>query len=105
MTQVDSVTLTVLVVALGALVVLGGVLVDWRGVMKSDRTLAIWGFLGRQGLSRETVAARVGQRALRIAEMRCATCSSQEDCARRLRAGEASPVADCPNVALFASLK
>ena len=105
MTEVDSVTLTVLVIALGALVILGGVLVDWRGVMKSDRTLAVWGFLGRQGFSREAVAARAGQRALRIAEMRCATCSSQEECAKRLAAGGDAPVADCPNLGLFASLK
>jgi hypothetical protein len=105
MIQVDTVTLAVLVVVLGALVVLGGVVVDWRGVMKSDQTLAVWGFLGRQGFSRETVAARAGQRALRIAEMRCATCSSQVECAKHLAAGADSPGADCPNLALFASLK
>jgi hypothetical protein len=105
MAQVDSATLAVLVVVLGAVVLLAGVLVDWRGAMGKDTTLALWGFLARLGFTREAVAARAGQRGLRVAEMRCATCSSQDDCARRLADGADSPVEDCPNTSLFASLK
>ena len=105
MAQVDTVTLTVLVVVLGCMVLLGGVLVDWRGAMRTNQSLAIWSFLERLGFSRDAIASRAGQRALRLAEMRCATCSSQEECAKRLAAGVNSPVEDCPNTALFATLK
>src|SRR4051812_6531934 len=105
MTEVDIVSLTVLVVILGSLLFLATVTIDWRAAMKHEKTLAVWAFFQRRGQSREAVASLAGQRALRVAEMRCATCSSQEDCAKRLAAGAATPVADCPNADLFASLK
>jgi len=105
MTEVDSFGLVLLTIVLATLVFLGGVAVDWRGAMKSDSTLALWRFLGRLGLSQENVLARAGERAARIAEMRCATCSSQGECAQRLAAGAQTPAADCPNAELFASLK
>jgi hypothetical protein len=105
MTQVDIATLAVLTVVLGALVLLGGVLLDWRGVMSGSSTLPLWGFLARRGRSREAATAEAGQRALRLAEMRCATCSSHTECADRLAAGVDTPVADCPNTALLETLK
>jgi len=105
MTEVDMVSLAVLVVILGSLLFLATVTIDWRAVMKDERTLAVWAFFKLQGQSQEDVASLAGQRALRVAEMRCATCSSQEECARRLAAGATTPVADCPNADLFASVK
>ena len=105
MIEVDSFALVLLTLVLGTLGFLGGVAVDWRGAMKSNSDLALWRFLGRLGLSEESVIARAGERAARIAEMRCATCSSQGECARRLAAGAQTPVVDCPNAELFASLK
>jgi len=103
--EVDSFALVLLTLVLGTLVFLGGVAVDWRGAMQSSSSLALWRFLGRLGLSQESVLARAGERTARIAEMRCATCSSQAECAERLAAGAQTPVADCPNAELFASLK
>ncbi|HEY6820529.1 MAG TPA: hypothetical protein VI321_00795 [Burkholderiales bacterium] len=105
MTEVDSFALVLLTLVLGTLVFLGGVAVDWRGAMQSSSSLALWRFLGRMGLSQESVLTRAGERAARIAEMRCATCSSQAECAERLAAGAQTPVVDCPNAELFASLK
>jgi hypothetical protein len=105
MIEVDTFGLVLLTIVLATLVFLGGVAVDWRGAMESNSSLALWRFLGRLGFSQESVFERAGERAARIAEMRCATCSSQGECAERLAAGAPTPVVDCPNVALFASLK
>ena len=105
MIEVDTSSLIALVVVLGALLLLAGVLIDWRTLMNGEQALAVWTFLARKGQSRDAVASLAGQRALRVAEMRCATCSSQEECARRIAAGAQTPVADCPNADLFASLR
>ena len=100
----DIGSLALLALGLGAIVVLAGVLFDWRRLMEHGEDLPLWAFLRHRGTRRDEVAACVGERALRLAEMRCAACGSMHECVERLAAGRVSPVADCPNAALFAQL-
>ena len=101
MTGSDTGSLLLLALALGAIVVVAGILFDWRGLMARGGELPLWSFLRLQGVARESVAEQVGERGLRVAEMRCAACGSQQECLHRVATGNAAPVADCPNAALF----
>ena len=103
MAEVDTGTLILLVLALGAMVLLAGVFSDWRGLMESGKDLPFWSFLRRQGVRRDAIAAQIGERAIRQAEIRCAACGSRAACLARLESGADAPSADCPNAALFAA--
>ena len=76
MTDPDTGSLALLAFGLGAIVVLAGVLFDWRRLMERGKDLPLWAFLRHRGTRRDEVAACVGERALRLAEMRCAACGS-----------------------------
>jgi hypothetical protein len=102
MTEPDTGSLILLTLALGAVMVLASVFIDWRHVMQRAADLPLWSFLRRQGVGRDAIASQIGQRALQLAELRCAACGSRHMCAASLGSGSASPVADCPNAALFA---
>ena len=102
MAEPDTGTLIWLVLALGVVVVLGGVLIDWRHLMQRSEDLPLWAFLRRQGVGRDAMTAEIGERAVRLAEMRCAACGSRGTCLARLATDSASPAIDCPNAALFA---
>jgi hypothetical protein len=101
MTEYDFSLLVLAVVVLGTLITLFGVVGDSRRLATARADL-LWAFLRRRGTRREALVARNGERAVRIAEMRCAACSSRGECLALLAEGAATPAADCPNAALFA---
>lgn len=102
MIEPDTLSVLLLILAMGVLVLVSGVVFDWRSATGYGTQLPLWVFLRRQGVHRDAVAARIGERALRRAEIRCAACGSRPACAARVASGAHSPAADCPNAALFA---
>jgi hypothetical protein len=96
MAELDFATLLTVIVVFGALVLLA----DARRLIGAEPL--VWAFLRRRGTRRAALAARLGERGVRTAELRCAACPSRRACAARLAAGATIPVADCPNAALFA---
>ncbi|HVL36039.1 MAG TPA: hypothetical protein VM489_10255 [Burkholderiales bacterium] len=61
---------------------------EWRR-LQASQSLELWRFLRRApGDERD-------------AELRCAACAAAPECARRLAAGETTPVEHCPNAELF----
>lgn len=74
---------------------------DWRELTGTAAHLPVWSFLEIHAKRRDGAAARVDERGRRLAGVRCAACDSRRACAARLASGLVSPVADCPNAALF----
>lgn len=91
----------ILFAALGAIIVLSGMLSDWLRIAGSEQELALWAFLAHKGVRRQRLAAQIGEQAVRLAELRCSLCLSQQACRKRLRSGAGSPVPDCPNADLL----
>jgi hypothetical protein len=96
----DLSTLALAIVVLASLVLLFVLVGDSRALARARADL-LWAFLHRTGIRREALVARIGERALRVAEMRCTACSSRGECLARLTAGATRPCADCPNHELF----
>ncbi|HEX6318988.1 MAG TPA: hypothetical protein VFZ84_08930 [Burkholderiales bacterium] len=78
----DASTVIVLMLAAALAGALLGVLPEWRGL---SGALPIHRYLRRTGASAPFEA-----------ELRCALCAGRQECAQR-----ATPLADCPNAALF----
>lgn len=89
-----TVVVLALAVALAGLLV--GLLPGWRSVVSAGHRLPVWTFLRRQTASLENHPAL-------HAELRCALCGEQAECAERLKAGAVQPPESCPNAALFAA--
>jgi hypothetical protein len=102
MPGLDLSTALFAVVVAAALVALFSIAADSRRLARARADL-LWAFQRRRGTRREALVARIGERAVRLAEMRCTSCSSRGECLALLAEGAASPVADCPNAALFPS--
>lgn len=101
MAPLDHSTFGLLLLA-GAIVgALLAVLPAWRELASGGATLPIWRFLRSHGVGRADMEEIVGERGLRQAELCCSACGSRQECVRRLGAGAAVPVRDCPNVKLF----
>jgi hypothetical protein len=79
----DASTVIVLMLAAALAGALLGVLPEWRRLMSG--ALPIHKHLRRTGASAPFEA-----------ELRCALCAGRQECAQR-----ATPLADCPNAALF----
>ena len=92
--------LLVALVALASLIALFVLVADSRRLATARADL-LWAFLRRRGLRREALVARIGERPVRVAEMRCASCASRGDCLASLADGAAKPPDDCPNIPLF----
>lgn len=93
-------TLILALVALGALVMLFALAAESRRLATARADL-LWAFLRRRGVRRDALVSRTGERAVRLAEMRCAACSSRGECLALLAEGGAAPAPGCPNGALF----
>jgi hypothetical protein len=100
MAGLNVATLLLAVVVVAALVSLLTLAAGSRRLATARADL-LWAFLRRRGTRRAALVARAGERAVRVAEMRCAACSSRGECLALLAEGAASPAADCPNAALF----
>lgn len=100
MAQLDVVTLLLAAVALSALIMIFFLAAESRR-LASARADLLWAFLRRRGVRRDALVARTGERAVRLAEMRCAACSSRGECLALLADGASAPAADCPNGLLF----
>jgi hypothetical protein len=100
MTGLNLSVLLLAAVALGTLITLFLLVSDSRRLATARADL-LWAFLRRRGTRREALVARAGERAVRVAEMRCAACSSRGECLALLAEGAAAPGAGCPNAALF----
>lgn len=87
----------------GGVIALSGAFSDWERFTSRQAELPLWGFLARRGMGAARLVAQVGASRVEAAELRCTLCPSQERCAKRLRAGARSPVADCPNAELFSA--
>ncbi len=101
MIQIDTFSLVLLALTLGTLVLLIRIAFRRRGAIEANDELPFWRFLRVLGVDSDKLWARAGQRGVHLAEMRCATCSSQEECAERRAAGVRTPASGCPNEALF----
>ncbi len=93
----DLSTLTVFLLAAAVVAVLIGTLPDWRRFAHEGWDLPIWGFLWRGGLTRGDIELRLGVRAARQAELRCAACGARAQCERVLAEGGSAPAGQCPN--------
>ncbi len=100
MTELNVATLLLALVALGSLTALFLLVADTRRLATARADL-LWAFLRRRGTRREALVDRMGERAVRVAEMRCASCSSRGECLVLLAEGAAAPAAGCPNSTLF----
>jgi hypothetical protein len=100
MTEFNIATLLLALVALGSLIALFLLVAESRRLAMARADL-LWAFLRRRGTRREALVGRAGERAVRIAEMRCASCSSRGECLALLAEGAAAPAPGCPNAALF----
>ena len=100
MPELNPATLLLALVATGSLIALLLLVADSRRLAMA-RADILWAFLRRRGTRREALVYRAGERAVRVAEMRCASCSSRGECLVRLAEGAATPAAGCPNAALF----
>ena len=92
----DAGTVVILALAAALAGLLLGLLPGWRRVVGAGHQLPVWSFLRRQ-------AASLGSRAALQAELRCALCGEQAECAKQLKAGAMQPPENCPNAALFAA--
>ncbi len=101
MAELNLPALVLAVVVLGSLVMLFALVGESRRLAKEGPDLPLWMFLRRRGLRRDAVIARIGDRAVRVMELRCAACGSRADCLERLAQGTAKPPADCPNATWF----
>ena len=94
-------------IIVAALVVVGAVVLvvialRWRRAIAEGPGLPLWGFLRRQGITRDDAADNVTAKAVMQAELGCAVCGSRAQCRARLAAGDdAVPPANCPNAPLF----
>ena len=95
MITLDTGTFFVLLVASAAAGALVAVLPSWRHLMDGGASLPVWGFLRRR---RDPLPQ--GHAALQ-AQVRCEMCASQSQCRGILADGGRTPVAGCPNEALF----
>ena len=92
----DTVVFLILAAALAGLLI--GALPVWRQMMADGHRLPVWLFLRRQNASLDSRAAL-------DAEIRCAVCEERAGCLERLKAGSAQPPDNCPNAALFESVR
>jgi hypothetical protein len=99
MAPFDSGTWIVLGLGLGLIGAFAWLFADWRELTGTAEHLPVWSFLEIHGKRRD--GARIDERGVRLAGLRCAACDSRRSCAARLSAGFVSPVADCPNAPLF----
>jgi hypothetical protein len=97
----DGSTLALFAVLVGILALLALLLNDSRGLVNTRGDLLLWAFLRRRGVRRDALVAKIGERGVRTAEMRCSACGSRTECAALLAQGAATPPADCPNGLLF----
>ena len=93
-------TLLVALIALASLIALFVLVADSRRLAMARADL-LWAFLRRRGLRRDALVGRIGERPVRVAEMRCASCASRGDCLALLADGSTAPAPGCPNAALF----
>jgi hypothetical protein len=100
MTSPDLSILLLTIVALGTLIMLFTLVTDSRRLARARADL-LWAFLRRRGTRRDALVAQTGERAVRVAEMRCAACPTRGECLALLAEGASTPLADCPNAALF----
>jgi len=93
-------------IVIAIVAVLGAVLlviaVRWRRMVAESPGLPLWGFLGREGITRDDAANAVSAKAVKQAELACSVCGSRAQCRARLAAGgDATPPANCPNAPLY----
>lgn len=91
MTTIDASTFFVLLLASALAGALLGVAPTWRRLM------------GGADLPVRKLLLRRGQSPTIAEEMRCALCPVRPQCARRVAAGAAPPLENCPNAALFSA--
>lgn len=90
MTSIDGSAVFVLFLASALAGALFGVAAPWRRMMGGNPSPPVRRLLMRRGESSTATE-----------ELRCALCPFRASCARRVAAGAATPVADCPNARLF----
>ncbi|HEX4926412.1 MAG TPA: DUF6455 family protein [Burkholderiales bacterium] len=100
MIPLDIPTVVLALVALASLIALFVLVADSRRLASAGADL-LWAFQRRRGAGRNALVGRMGERAVRVAEMRCAQCSSRGDCLALLAEGASAPPADCPNGSFF----
>ena len=89
-----------IVAALGAVLLV--IAVRWRRMVAESPGLPLWGFLRREGITRDDAANAVSAKAVMQAELACSVCGSRAECRARLAAGsDAVPPANCPNAPLY----
>ncbi len=101
MAELNVSALVLAVVVLGTLVMLFALVGESRRMAHEGPNLPLWMFLRRRGQRRDAVIDRMGERAVRVMELRCSSCGSRADCLERLAQGTAKPPADCPNATWF----
>ena len=96
----DIANLLLALAALGSLIALFLLLADSRRLAMARADL-LWAFLRRSGTRREALVVRIGERGVRLAEMRCASCPSRGECLVLLADGAFSPAPGCTHATFF----
>lgn len=101
MAELNWPALVLAVFVLGTLITLFALVGDSRRLAHEGPNLPLWMFLRRRGQRRDATIDRMGDRAVRVMEMRCSSCGSRRACMARLAEGSSEPPPDCPNAPLF----
>lgn len=81
-----------------------GIVIAWRRVMRSGGPLPMFGMLSRLGITPQRVEESVGLETMAHAVRRCAMCDSRPECEQRVAAGMPAPE-HCPNAGVFAQAR